>query len=367
MPEPVLTRAALNRALLARQMLLGRENSSPVQVIERLVGLQAQQPRPPFVGLWTRIAGFQREQLLKGLHARQIVRATLMRATLHLMSARDYLQFRASLQPVLSAGMRSVLGDRVHGFDLPAMLAAAHECFQEQPRTFTELRAALMAVYPDADERAMGYTVRTHLPLVIAPDQSEWGFPADPRFTLAEPWLGKPPEAGEHTPALVLRYLAAFGPATATDVQAWSGLTKLQAILDGLRPQLHVFRDERKRTLFDLPDAPRPAEDTPAPVRFVPAFDNLILSHTDRSRIIADEHRPRVVTRNLLVLPTFLIDGFVAGTWAIARQKGVATLTISPFAAVAKSARKVLIEEGEGLVRFVEWEAKQFEVLFEAQ
>jgi hypothetical protein len=361
-----LTQKALNRALLARQMLLAREDISAPRVVDRLVGLQAQQARPPFIGLWTRVAGFERAALLRPLRSREIVRSTLMRGTLHLMSADDYLSLRGTLQPALSAGMRSVLRDRAKGLDLPAIVAAARRFFQERPRTFTELRVALQDSFPDADERAMGYAVRTHLPLVVVPDDSEWGFPSDANFADAESWLGRSPGSEERSHALVLRYLAAFGPAAAVDVQAWSGLTGVRDLLDELRPQLRAFRDDRKRELFDLLEAPRPPEDTPAPVRFLPDFDNLILSHADRRRIIADDHRRRVVTRNLQVLPTFLVDGFVAGTWKSSRVKTLSCLTVSPFARLPAAAKSQLAQEGEKLVRFIEPDADQWPVKFEA-
>jgi hypothetical protein len=164
---------------------------------------------------------------------------------------------------------------------------------------------------------------------------------------------------------LTLRYLAAFGPAAAVDVQTWSGLGGIKDVLDRLRPGLRIFR-EGKRELFDLPDAPRPPEDTPAPVRFLPGFDNVILSHADRSRIIDDEYRPRVTTKNLLVLPTFLIDGFVAGTWKSARTKATACLTISPFAPLSATVKQQLAEEGDELARFLEPDAAKRSIQFEA-
>ena len=302
---------------------------------------------------------------MRPLRNREIVRSTLMRGTLHLMSADDYLSLRVALQPALSAGMRSVLRDRAKDLDIAALVAAARRCFGEAPRTFTELRGALLAEFPDADERAMGYAVRTHLPLVAVPDDSEWGFGSDPRFADAGSWLGKSPGSEDRPDPLILRYLAGFGPAAAADVQTWSGLAGVRTLLDALRPQLRVFCDERKRELFDLPEAPRPPEDTPAPVRFLPGFDNVILSHADRTRIIADEHRSLVTTRNLQVLPTFLVDGFVAGTWKCSRVKTTASLIVSPFAPLPATAQAQLAEGGEELVRFIEPDADRWTIRFE--
>lgn len=366
MKPEMLSKDALNRALLARQMLLAREAATPAEAIGRLAGLQAQQPQPPFVGLWARLAGFGREDLLRGLREREVVRATLMRGTLHLMTAGDFLALRGAIQPALSAGMRSILRGRAEALDIPSLVAEARRAFVERPRTFTELRTALMDLYPDADERAMGYAVRTHLPLVVVPGEGEpWGYRADADFADAEGWLGAAPDPSEQAESLALRYLAAFGPATVADFQAWSGLAGAKGTFEALRPRLATFRDERKRELFDLPEAPRPPEDAPAPARLLPGFDNLILSHADRARIIADEHRPRVVTKNLLVLPTFTADGYVAGTWKASRTKGAASLVLTPFAPLPKAAKSALAEEAEALVRFLEPDAAKHAISFE--
>lgn len=366
MIQETLTRKALNRALLARQMLLAREETSALAVIERLVGLQAQLARPPFTGLWSRIAGFQREELRALIHSRQVVRATLMRCTLHLMSAGDYAAFRPALQPALTLGMRSILRERADRFDLEALLGEARRLFAERPRTFEDLRPALLERFAGADERALGYAVRTHLPLIIQPGEHEWGYPGDAAFALAEEWLEQPLASEAMPQTLVLRYLAAFGPAAARDIQAWSGLTGLAAVLEELRPRLSVFRDERRRVLFDLPEAPRPPEETPVPVRFVADFDNLILSHSDRTRVIADEHRRVVITNNGQVLPTFLVDGFVAGTWKVTGARRTAMLTVSPFAPLSSAAREALADEGERLARFLLPEADRFDLQFAA-
>lgn len=366
MSHEVLTPRRLNRALLARQWLLTPEPMAPLELIERLVGLQAQQARPPFVGLWSRIPGFRREELRSLCASGEVVRASLMRCTLHLMSRRDYLRFRPVLQPALTGAMRSILRDRLDSFDLAAVLDEARKQFAERPRTFTELRAALVAAFPEADERAMGYAVRTQLPLTIVPTDHEWGYHADGRFAL-EPALAEAAQAEAATPhELVLRYLAAFGPATAADVQAWSGLSGAAQVLSDLRPRLAVFRDERKRELFDLPSAPRPPEETPVPVRLVAEFDNLLLAHADRSRIIADEHRKVVVTKNGLVLGTFLVDGFVAGTWKAARSRKSATLTLTPFQPLTGNTRAELEAEGQRLLEFLEPEAATRQVEFAA-
>lgn len=362
---PLLTNRQLNRALLARQMLLAREKTGTFNAVERLAGLQAQVPRPPFVGLWTRLAGFRREDLLALLHAREVVRVTAMRGTLHLMSARDYINLRGSLQPGLTRGMQSILRERA-AFDFAGLETQARAFFGASPATFDAFRDHLKASDPECDERAMAYTIRTHLPLVQVPAETAWGFPAAADFAMADHWLGtKVSTEATSAEALVLRYLAAFGPATPGDAQVWSGLQGLREVFAALRPSLVTFRDERKRELFDLPDAPRPADpadDTPAPVRFLPDFDNLVLSHDDRTRILADEHRPQVVTKNLQVRATFLVDGFVAGTWKAERKKKAAVLLIEPFGALSKTARAALEQEGDALLRFLEEDAETREV-----
>jgi Winged helix DNA-binding domain len=366
MGADVLTKKALNRALLARQMLITRQPVTVARVLERLLALQAQEASPPFVGLWTRIEGFAGDDLLRLIHDRMVVRATLLRGTLHLVGADDYLAFRSTFQPVFDAGLKAILGDRTAGLDVDALVESGRRLFAEEPWTFTRMREALMELFPDGDERAMGYTVRMRVPLVSTPDGSRWGFRGDPDFAEAATWLGRSPEPEARPDDLVLRYLAAFGPAAAVDVQAWSGLGGAREILNRLRPRLQTFRDERKRELFDLPDAPRPPEESPAPVRFLPGFDNAILGHADRSRIIADEHRKQVTTKNLQVLPTFLVDGFVAGTWKITGSGDKAKLTLSPFGPMTAAVKAQLTKEGKELMRFVEPDAAKPTIEFAA-
>jgi hypothetical protein len=357
-----LTLRALNRATLSRQMLLERAAVPVAEAVGRLCGLQAQEPKPPFLGLWTRLTGFESADLLNAVRDRSVVRATMMRGTLHLMTAEDYLALRASIQPVLDGGLK-VLGNRAQGLDLDKVLPAARVLLDEKPRTFNEIRALLQERFPEVNDRALGFAVRMCLPLVMVPTDDRWGFPRTSEFTLAESWLGKAPAAASSPDALVLRYLAAFGPATAADAQEWSGLPKLGEVLDRLRPRLRVFADDKGRELFDLPDAPRPDEDTPAPARFLPEFDNLVLAHADRTRIIAAEHRPSLTTKNLRVRATFLWDGFAAGLWETERKRKVATLRLLPFNKLPKRAVTALTAEGERLLHFAEPEATTHQVI----
>ena len=346
-------------------MLLARERTSVLDAVTRLIGLQAQAPRPPFVGLWTRLDGFIREDLLRLLSARLVVRATAMRCTLHLMTAADYIALRGALQPALTRGMYSVLRDRATTLDLPALEAIARTFFTHAPATFDGLRSTLQAKYPDGDERAMAYAIRTSVPLVQVPSDARWGFPASSDFALADAWLGTTVRATE-APArtLVRRYLAGFGPATPADAQVWSGLPGLREVFESLRPTLATFRGANARELFDLPDAPRPPADSPAPVRFIPEFDNLVLSHADRTRVLADEHRPGVVLKNLQVRATFLVDGFVAGTWKIERKRSAAALVVEPFRPMSRKIVAELEAEGARVLAFTDDDAEVRAVRF---
>jgi hypothetical protein len=360
-----LTRRAINRATLARQMLLARERITPVQAIERLVAMQAQLPRPPFVGLWSRLEAVDRSELAACLLDRTIVRATFIRATLHLVTTADYLALRPAIAPVLEASMRAILrGRKADGFDVGALLARARSLLAGTPRTFDELRDAFLAAEPEADERAMGYAVRMLLPLVQVPREDEtWGYPAKARFALAEEWLGRPVSAGsgQEDERLVERYLAAYGPASVADVQAWSGLGGLGPTLAKMAPRLRVFRDERGREVFDLPDAPRPGADTAAPIRLVPEYDNVITARADE-RFVARADRPRVFLPGLRIAATVLVDGFVAGTWTLEAKRSAAALTISPFRNFSRAVRSAVVEEAESLARFAAPDARAHEV-----
>lgn len=358
-----LSLRALSRATLARQLLLERASVSAVEAVGRLAGLQAQLARPPYIALWSRLAGFARAELTRAAEGREVVRATAMRGTLHLLTRQDYLAFRPVLQEMLAKGADSRLKDRGE-VDAAPLIAEARAFFDERPRTFEELRKHLIALHPKLDERAMGYLVRMHLPVVQVPEEgAAWGWPASANFAVAETWLGKKMPAKAKPEAIAMSYFAAFGPATAADFQSWSALGNAKELVEALRPKLRTFRGPRGKELFDLPDAPRIAEDSPAPVRFLPDFDNVLLAHADRTRIVADEHRPLIATKNLRILATFLVDGFVAGTWDIEKKKGVATLTLQPFGKLTKAVKGELQEEGERLLRFVEEDARSYLVV----
>jgi DNA glycosylase AlkZ-like len=358
-----LTAGQINRATLARQMLLSREQMPVTRAIERLVAMQAQVARPPFIGLWTRLDGFRRDDLLDGLHKKQVVRGTSLRGTLHVMTAADFVTLRGAIQPALSFAAQSILKDRVTTFDVPAVEREGRAFFAK-PATFDALRDHLKKKFPKGDERAMAYMIRTHVPLVQMPTDDPWGFPASSDFALGDTWLGKK-IATDHAAAdtLVKRYLAAFGPATVRDAQIWCGVPNLAEVFEALRKELVTFRFGR-RELFDLPDAPRPPEDTPAPVRFLPEFDNIVLSHDDRTRVLPDRYRSRVLSKNLQVRATFFVNGLVAGAWKTERKKKAATLVLEPFEKLPKKTLGALEAEGEVLLRFIEPDADTHDIRY---
>ncbi len=363
---PVLSLRALGRATLARQMLLERASLSIPAAVARLVGLQAQLPGAPYTGLWSRVASFSRKELARLLDERVLVRATLLRATLHLSTAEDYLAFRPVLQPVLSRALQGLPKDRLIGFDLDAFAKHARRFLLPGPQTADALRDELARHYPDLDVRAMGYAVRMHVPLVQVPGKGSWGFAPEPDFALADQWLGKAVGSALDPRDLVLRYLAAFGPATAADAQSWSGLGSLRETFAALRPELTTFTSEDGRELFDLPSAPRPPEDVPAPPRFLPEFDDLMLGHAERARVVPPAFKSQIYLSALRVRATFLVDGTVKGAWKVERTKKRTTLVIEPFAPLKKKEKDALAEEGEALLAFVDEGAATRALRFEA-
>src|SRR5262245_9796708 len=365
MADRILNLRELNRATLARQMLLEREKLSIPVAIERLVGLQAQLASAPYAGLWTRLSDFRREDLAREIEKRKVVKATMMRATLHLCTADDYTRFRTALKPLLIGAASAIAGRRGGDFDLDKVLKAARQFISEKPRSFAEISDMLTKLMPGTDVGAMRYSVRTHIPLVQVPINSGWSYSNRPEFTLAESWIGRPVSPEDNLRELMFRYLAAFGPASITDAQTWSGM-KLKETFEKLRPELKTYRGEVRTELFYLPDFSLPAEDVPAPVRFLPEYDNLLLSHSNRSRVIADEYRSKVYLPGLRVAATILVDGFVRGAWKIEKTGTAATLLIEPFDKLTKKDRAALTEEGERLVCFVEPNAKSVGVRFSA-
>ena len=354
MAERFLTLRELNRATLARQFLLERADSTPLEVLERLVGMQAQNHNAPYIGLWTRLRTFQRAELTRLLESRDVVKAALMRSTLHLMVVDDYVSFRPVLQSTLGRALQPFFATRADGPASDTFKEALRAYLREQPRTGAELSVLFQKSFPGLDSISMNGAMRAQLPLVQVFPSGTWGFTGKPAYTDASSWLERQladPQAGLRP--FVLRYLAAFGPASVKDMQTWSGLTRLQETIDSLLPELLIFRDEQGRELFDLPDAPRPNAETPAPVCFLPMFDNLLLSYADRRRIIRETDRPAVFTINGQIQPTLLIDGFVRGIWKTKQTRSGATLLIELFEPLTSQIRREVLVEGEQLMHWM--------------
>ncbi|MCW3055010.1 MAG: hypothetical protein JWN14_4180 [Chthonomonadales bacterium] len=358
--EMMLSGRALNRALLARQMLLLRADVLPMEAIENLVGMQAQAPQAPYVGLWSRLADFNPTELSQLLLDRRVVRVPVMRATVHLVTAQDCLWMRPLVQSVLERGFGGTAFARnIAGIERGAFFAAARALLEEKPRTRPELGQLLQERWPDRDALSMACAISALVPAVQVPPRGLWRESGQPIWTTTEKWLSKELDANPSPDALVLRYLAAFGPASVSDIQTWCGLTRLDVVVERLRPQLCTFRDMQGRELFDLPAAPRPDPETPAPPRFLPEYDNLLLSHSDRTRVIADQHRSLVFTKG-----AFLVDGFVCGAWKITRKRRAATLVIDPFSSLDKKDVAELMEEGNRLLDFIASDADTRDIQF---
>lgn len=335
-----------------------------MDALEHVVGMQAQAPNPPYLGLWTRLDGFALADLATLVRERKAVRIALMRSTIFLVTARDALRLRPVLHAELLRWGTSLHRKGLEGVDVNALAAADRALVEEAPRTWAELGPMLSERWPSADRTALVGMARTILPLVQIPPRGIWGESGPAAHTTAEQWLGQPLAAEIAPDDMVMRYLAAFGPASVRDAQHWCGLKRLNAVMVRLRPRLVTFRDENGIELFDLPDAPRPDEDTPAPVRFLPEFDNVLLSHADRARIISESDRVRLFTVNGIIRASILVDGFVRGMWTIERTRDTAALVIDPFVPLAPADRRALEEEGERLVRFAAAGAARHEVRF---
>ncbi|MFV2114643.1 winged helix DNA-binding domain-containing protein [Micromonospora sp. LOL_025] len=349
----VLDHRALNRATLARQLLLDRADMPVLDAVAHLGGLQAQEPQEPFVGLWSRLRAFDPAALSDLLTGRAVVRMHLMRRTVHLVTADDALAWRARHDGMLRQRVLGVFRSELAGVDLDELAAAGRAVLAgERSRSPSEVARALAERWPAPGPRALGEMLLAALvPVVQLPPRGLWRTRAGVRTVLLSTWLGREidppaPQGGDPVgEALVRRYLAAYGPAATADLRAWCGLAGLPAAVAAIREELVAFRDERGRQLWDLPDAPRPGPDTPAPVRFLPAFDNALLGYDDRSRIVDDAHRGLSVAGTRVVL----VDGRVAATWS-----GTAdTVLVTPLRRLSRAERAAVIERGRALASFL--------------
>ncbi|MFJ8358143.1 winged helix DNA-binding domain-containing protein [Streptomyces sp. NPDC093984] len=354
---PVLPRRALNRATLARQLLLRRSPLSVKAAVAHLVGLQAQNVKPPYYALAARLEGFAPEHLSRLMADREVVRIVTLRSTIHTHTADDCLTLRPLVQPARDREL-TAFRKGLAGVDLDRLAALARDLVEAEPRTMTQLRDALLAEWPDADPQALALAARCRLPLVQVTPRGLWGLSGQVALTTAEHWLGRPAEPAPAPDSVVQRYLAAFGPASVKDMQTWAGLTRLRDAFERLRPRLVTFRDEHGVELFDLPDAPRPDPDTPAPPRFLPEYDNLLLSHADRARVVPPGLKGRNAVGNQ-AYRTLLVDGFLAGVWKLEED----ALVIEPFRGLTRAERDEVAEEGARMLKVMH-EGTSYDIRF---
>jgi hypothetical protein len=339
--ERVLTLRELNRATLARQLLLQRKRLSPTAVIERLVGMQAQWPSAPYVGIWTRATSFRRDALERELASGAVVKATVMRLTLHLVTRRDYALLRAALSET-NFPSQSSTAERL----APSVRALA----DEGPVTTTDALRLLEREHglTGIDARRAWGAARVRAHVLHHHETAFWNARPEGRFVaVEEPALHDPLEARAE---MLRRYFAAFGPASRRDLVQWSMMhvPELQRALDRLEPLVR-FRDEQGRELFDVPRTPLPDPETAAPVRFLPKWDNVLLSFADRTRVLPERYRKTVIRANGDVAQTFLVDGFVAGTWSAERGRVI----VEPFETMTRSAQREIAEEASRLEAFL--------------
>jgi hypothetical protein len=362
----VIDRRTLNRALLERQLLLGRAGVSVREAVERLVGLQAQSPVPTYYGLWSRLEGFDPHELGRMLTDREAVRLTLMRGTVHLVTVPDALKLRPLVQVAIERGHNGAFGRRMGGADPRELTRVVRELLESEALTARELGRRLVARGIGDDAEAMGSASRVYVPLVQVPPRGVWGKSGQARYATIESWTGRRLEPEPSIDDVILRYLAGFGPASVMDMQNWSGLTKLREAFERLRPRLVTFRDEDGREFFDLPDAPRPGPDVPAPVRFLGEFDNVLLGHADRRRVIPEDFPWEEMLAAGRFVNNLLVGGMLRAAWWIDRDgKRGATLGIKPFRELSRSERDEVEAEARLMVEFAAPEAERREVRFE--
>jgi hypothetical protein len=362
----VLGERALNRALLARQLLLRRVDMRVSDIVEHLVGLQAQEPLPPYIGLWSRLRAFDPYELGRMLTDREALRLTLMRGTVHLVTVDDALLLRPLVQVVIERSHNGAFGRRMGGVDLGELATKVRELLADEPLTARELGRRLVADGIGIDVEAIGSASRVYVPLVQIPPRGVWGARGQAKYATIEAWTGRDLEAEPRIEDVVLRYLRAFGPASVMDMQKWSGLTKLRESFERLRPQLMTFRDDRDRELFDVPDAPRPGPDVPAPVRFLGEYDNVLLGHADRRRIISEDFSWAEMSADGRFVSGLLIDGTLRATWWTERDGNRrATLAVRPLGRLSRVEREQVDAEARRLIAFLLADAELRDVRFE--
>lgn len=352
---PVLDRRTLNRITLERQLLLRRSSFSAADAIEHLVGMQAQYPNAPYVGLWSRLRHFKHDDLAQLLLQKKAGRIALMRSTIHLATARDCMGLRPLVQPALDRDLfkNFTYGPDVAGLPMEEAVAYGRKLLDEQPLTAEQLGEQMRQKWPDRPAASLAYAMRNLLPLIQIPPRGIWGVGGQTRYAVASTWFGRTPDQPVTHEDIVLRYLGAFGPASTQDMQTWSGLTKLQPAVDRLATRLRTVRDENGKLLYDLAEESEyPAAELPAPPRFLPEFDNVLFAYANRTRMISDEHRKRLIKGNRAITAV-LLDGFVCGAWKVERHRQTAVLTIETFEPLTQAGKDELTDEGANLLRFV--------------
>ena len=325
-------------------------------MVEHLVGMQAQVPRNPYLALWSRLVDFRAVELEDLVSGRRAVRAPLMRATIHLATADDCLRLRPLVQPVLERAFASgsPFGRKLAGVDVDAVVAAGRALVEDEPRTGAELRRLLGERWPGADGQSLAAAVTHRLSMVQVTPRGLWHTSSQPAWTTTDAWLGRPLDREPSIDVLLLRYLGAFGPASVMDMQNWCGLTRLREVADRLAPRLRVFRDPSGRELLDLPDAPRPDPATPAPPRFLPEYDNVLLGHKDRTRFFHDDARFSAPEGVNSLQGSVLVDGLLGAFWNLRHPvPGTARLVIRPFWSWSAPDRAEVEEEGRHLLAWV--------------
>lgn len=342
--ERTLTQRALNRALLARQLLLERVKAPIPRTLESLCGLQSQYAPSAYVGLWSRLDGFARDDLTRALARRRVVQATLLRVTIHMVSSGDYWPFTDAVRLERRAWWLKAARRMAVERDVVAAVTRTRELLAEGPRRRDELVKEL------GIDSTTWNGVGLWLDLVRVPPSGTWDQRSANLYSLAEDWLG-PSESTERKglDLLVRRYLGAFGPASRKDVASFTGLslTTLGPVIERL--PLRRFRDEAGGELLDLPRAPLPDPETPAPVRFLPTWDATLLVHARRTQIVPERYRPRVFdTKTPHSVPTFTVDGQVAGTWRLDHGR----VRVEPFERLSRTVGREVDDEAERLTAF---------------
>jgi hypothetical protein len=369
-PERTLTLRELNRAMLARQMLLARQDLNVVKAIERLVALQAQWSPSPYVALWSRLRDFKRESLWDAIEKkRTVVRARLMRGTLHLVSARDFYAFAVATQDLQRGAWNRLQIGR--GVD-PEVVARLAMSYARTPRQKDDVVAHItktVGTLGGPYKWLIWRFISAHADLVAAPPSGRWDYgDTDHPYVAARHWIkdGSRPSEDTALERLVTRYLAAFGPASLADIAKFSGQVpaRIRPVLERLHPKLATFADEKQRVLYDLPRARRPSADANAPLRFLPRWDEALIAHQDRDRIAPKKHLPAIYSKNGIIEASLLVDGFVSGIWALERTKSDTVIRVKPFIRLSPRDRASAESEGERLARFLTPEGKTFGVRF---